>query len=135
VPKASECKIDAPLARSATNRKKIAIVEGKRGKRSVTHWRRLDVLSEAALVECRLETGRTHQVRVHMASIGHPLLGDPVYGRSGRVHGKLLKELQFDRQALHAAELGFTHPVTKYRLSFSSPMPPDMQELFNALGV
>jgi 23S rRNA pseudouridine1911/1915/1917 synthase len=135
IPTTSEGAIDAPLARSATNRKKIAIVEGKRGKHAVTHWRRLDVLNDAALVECRLETGRTHQVRVHMASIGHPLLGDPVYGRSGKAHGKILKELQFQRQALHAAELGFSHPVTKRRLSFSSPMPPDMQELFNALGV
>ena len=135
IPTESEGTIDAPLARSATNRKKIAIVEGKRGKHAVTHWRRLDVLNDAALVECRLETGRTHQVRVHMASIGHPLLGDPVYGRSGKAHGKILKELQFQRQALHAAELGFSHPVTKRRLSFSSSMPPDMQELFNALGV
>jgi 23S rRNA pseudouridine1911/1915/1917 synthase len=135
VPKASEGTINAALARSATNRKKIAIVEGMRGKRAVTHWKRLKTLRDAALVECRLETGRTHQVRVHMASIGHPLVGDPVYGRSGKTHGKLLKELGFHRQALHAAELGFTHPVTKHRLSFSSPMPPDMQELFNALGV
>jgi 23S rRNA pseudouridine1911/1915/1917 synthase len=135
VPKTAEGKVDAPLARSAKNRKKIAIVEGSRGKRAVTHWHRLSVLSGAALVECRLETGRTHQVRVHMASIGHPLIGDPVYGRAGKTHGKLLKELQFHRQALHAAELGFTHPVTKLRLSFSSPMPPDMQELFNALGI
>jgi 23S rRNA pseudouridine1911/1915/1917 synthase len=135
VPNASEGKIDAPLARSATNRKKIAIVEGSRGKRAVTHWRRLSVLKDAALVECRLETGRTHQIRVHMASIAHPLIGDPVYGRSGKTHGKLLNELQFGRQALHAAELGFAHPVTKHRLSFSSPMPADMQELFNALGV
>ena len=135
VPKASEGKIDAPLARSATNRKKIAVIEGARGKRAVTHWKRRNVLRDAALVECRLETGRTHQVRVHMASIGHPLIGDPVYGPAGKTHGKLLKELQFHRQALHAAELGFTHPVTKHKLSFSSPMPPDMQELFNALGV
>jgi len=135
VPKASHGIVDAPLARSATNRKKIAIVEGKRGKRAVTHWKRLEHLKDAALVECRLETGRTHQVRVHMASIGHPLVGDPVYGRSGKSHGKLLQELGFHRQALHAAELGFTHPVTGDRLSFSSPMPPDMQELFNALGV
>jgi 23S rRNA pseudouridine1911/1915/1917 synthase len=135
VPKASEGLVDAALARSAANRKKIAVVEGTRGKRAVTHWKRLNVLRDAALVECRLETGRTHQVRVHMASIGHPLVGDPVYGRSGKTHGKLLKELGFHRQALHAAALGFTHPVTKHRLSFSSAMPPDMQELFNALGV
>jgi 23S rRNA pseudouridine1911/1915/1917 synthase len=135
VPKAAAGKVDAPLARSAANRKKIAIVEGSRGKRAVTHWKRLEVLREAALVECRLETGRTHQVRVHMASIGHPLVGDPVYGRSGKTHGKLLKELGFLRQALHAAELGFTHPVTKHKLSFSNPMPPDMQELKRGLGV
>jgi len=135
VPKAREGIVDAPLARSATNRKKIAIVEGPRGKRAVTHWTRLEILSDAALVECRLETGRTHQVRVHMASIGHPLIGDPVYGRSGKTHSKILKELQFHRQSLHAAELGFTHPVTKHRLSFASAMPPDMQELFEALGV
>jgi 23S rRNA pseudouridine1911/1915/1917 synthase len=135
VPKTAEGTVDAPLARSAANRKKIAIVEGSRGKRAVTHWRRLAVLRDAALVECRLETGRTHQVRVHMASIGHPLVGDPVYGRAGKTHGKILKELQFHRQALHAAELGFTHPVSKRRLSFSSPVPPDMQELFNALGI
>jgi 23S rRNA pseudouridine1911/1915/1917 synthase len=135
VPRQSQGIVDAPLARSAVNRKKIAIVTGPRGKRSVTHWKRLNILEDAALVECRLETGRTHQVRVHMASIGHPLIGDPVYGRSGRTHGKLLNQLGFRRQALHATELGFTHPVTRRRLSFASPMPPDMQELFNALGV
>src|SRR3954454_3585241 len=131
VPKANGGTVDAPLARSATNRKKIAIVEGARGKRAVTHWKRLNVVRNAALIECRLETGRTHQVRVHMASIGHPLVGDPVYGRSGKNHGKTLKQLGFHRQALHAAELGFTHPVTKRALSFASPLPPDMQELLS----
>ena len=135
IPKTSEGTIDAPLARSAANRKKIAIVEEARGKRAVTHWKRRQLLRDSALVECRLETGRTHQVRVHMASIGHPLVGDPVYGRAGKTHGKLLRELGFHRQALHAAELGFTHPVTKRRLSFSSPMPADMQELMRGLGV
>jgi 23S rRNA pseudouridine1911/1915/1917 synthase len=135
VPKAAGGTVDAPLARSAANRKKIAIVETGRGKRAVTHWKRLNVLQDSALIECRLETGRTHQVRVHMASIGHPMVGDPVYGRSGKTHAKLLKELGFHRQALHAAELGFTHPVTRHTLSFSSPMPQDMQELMAALGV
>ncbi|HEX2802405.1 MAG TPA: RluA family pseudouridine synthase [Sphingomicrobium sp.] len=134
LPKSSGGTVDAPLARSASNRKKIAIVEDGRGRRAVTHWKRLEILDDAALVECSLETGRTHQVRVHMASLGHPLLGDPVYGRS-RPHRELLKELDFHRQALHAARLGFTHPVTKHRLSFSSGMPADMQELFTRLRV
>jgi 23S rRNA pseudouridine1911/1915/1917 synthase len=101
----------------------------------VTHWKRLNVLNNAALVECRLETGRTHQVRVHMASIGHPLVGDPVYGRARKEHRQLLRDLGFERQALHAAHLGFIHPVTKRRLSFDSVLPSDMQELFSALGV
>ena len=108
---------------------------GRTRQKAVTHWKRLDALREAALVECRLETGRTHQVRVHMASIGHPLLGDPFYGGSGKMHRKLLNKLNFRRQALHAATLGFIHPVTKRHLSFESRMPADMQELFSALGV
>jgi 23S rRNA pseudouridine1911/1915/1917 synthase len=135
VPKTAQGTVDAPLARSAANRKKIAIVADGRGKRAVTHWKRLEVLKGSALVECRLETGRTHQVRVHMASIGHPLLGDPVYGRGKSVHRQLLNQLDFDRQALHAAGLGFVHPVTKARLSFESALPSDMQELFTALRV
>ena len=135
VPAAPHGKVDAPLARSAHDRKKIAIVADGRGKRAVTHWKKLKPLREAALVECRLETGRTHQVRVHMASIGHPLVGDPVYGRGKTVHRKLLNQLAFHRQALHAAGLGFTHPVTSARLSFDSALPSDMQELFTALGV
>jgi len=135
VPKIAEGTVDAPLARSSTNRKKISIVEGNRGKRAVTYWKRVEILRDAALVECRLETGRTHQVRVHMASSGHALLGDPVYGRSGKNSRDLLKRLNFHRQALHAAELGFIHPVTKHRLSFASGMPADMQELFTALLV
>jgi 23S rRNA pseudouridine1911/1915/1917 synthase len=140
VPRLLAGKVDAPLARSTHDRKKIAIVESRehergKGKRAVTHWKRLVVLSGAALVECQLETGRTHQVRVHMASIGHPLVGDPVYGRTRSEHRALLKELGFHRQALHAAHLGFIHPVTKRRLSFDSVLPSDMQELFSALGV
>ncbi len=125
--------VDAPLARSAQNRKKVAIVAG--GKRAVTHYATLERLKEAALVECRLETGRTHQVRVHMASIGHALLGDPVYGRTKQVHRGTLEALGFRRQALHAARLGFIHPVTGIALSFESAMPADMQELFSHLHV
>ena len=133
IPRQSEGTVDAPLARSPQNRKKIAIMP--KGKRAVTHWTRLELLNDAALVECRLETGRTHQVRVHMAWIGHPLVGDPVYGRGKTAHRKLLNQLDFKRQALHAAHLGFIHPVTKGRLSFDSALPSDMQELFTALGV
>src|SRR5688500_4786772 len=135
LPKAKEGTVDAPLARSSANRKKIAIVTEGRGKRAVTHWTRVAALRDAALVECRLETGRTHQVRVHMASIGHPLLGDPVYGGSGKTHRKLLNELDFNRQALHATGLGFTHHVAKHRLSIKSGMPSDMQEPLTVLGV
>jgi 23S rRNA pseudouridine1911/1915/1917 synthase len=135
VPMTGDGTVDAPLARSSYDRKKIAIVPEGRGKRAVTHWKRLSPLKKSALVECRLETGRTHQVRVHMSSIGHPLLGDPVYGRGKSVHRELLNELDFRRQALHAQGLEFTHPITKERLSFESDLPSDMQELFNRLGV
>ena len=126
--------VDAALARSPHDRKKVALVAS--GKRAVTHYRTEQRLRDAALVECRLETGRTHQVRVHMASIGHALLGDPVYGRPPRGPARgLLETLDFRRQALHAARLGFTHPVTRAELAFDSPMPADMQELFSRLHV
>ena len=127
--------VDAPLARSTANRQKIAVVQDGRGKRAVTHYRLIQPLSGAALVECRLETGRTHQVRVHMASIGHPLLGDPAYGRARGEHVALLKRLNFQRQALHAAHLGFTHPITSVALALESNIPPDMQELFSELAL
>jgi 23S rRNA pseudouridine1911/1915/1917 synthase len=128
-------KVDAPLARSSADRKKMAIVSEGRGKRAVTHFRLLRPLRSAAMVECRLETGRTHQVRVHMASLGHPLLGDPVYGRLRPEHREVLKSLGFQRQALHAAEFGFVHPVSKENLSFKSALPSDMQELITKLTV
>lgn len=125
--------VDAPLARSPVNRKKIAVLA--HGKRAVTHYATLRPLHGAALVECRLETGRTHQVRVHMASLGHALLGDPVYGRTKGDQKALLDRLAFHRQALHAAVLGFVHPVTRTPLAFESAMPADMQELFSHLNV
>jgi 23S rRNA pseudouridine1911/1915/1917 synthase len=135
IPNPTSGSVDAPLARSSANRQKMAIVEGSRGKRAVTHYRMVRPLREAALVECRLETGRTHQVRVHMASLGHPLIGDPVYGRTRSAHRELLKRLKFERQALHAAELGFIHPVSGENLSFKSAIPSDMQELLSGLSV
>ena len=126
--------VDAPLARSSHDRKKVAIQA--RGKRAVTHYSLETALkNDAALIECRLETGRTHQVRVHMTSIGHPLLGDPVYGRARPHHRTVLQSLNFKRQALHAAELGFVHPVSRETLRFESEMPDDMQRLFTALGL
>jgi 23S rRNA pseudouridine1911/1915/1917 synthase len=127
--------VDAPLARSATNRQKIAIVDGDRGKRAVTHWSVITPLAGAALIECRLETGRTHQIRVHMASLGHPLAGDPVYGRARAWLKTVLDELGFRRQALHAAKLGFVHPVSSETLTFESEIPDDMQRLFRKLSL
>jgi 23S rRNA pseudouridine1911/1915/1917 synthase len=133
IPRPTEGTVDAPLARSPQNRKKIAVIAN--GKRAVTHFRTLEKLADAALVECRLETGRTHQVRVHMASIGHALLGDPVYGKSKGRTRALLETISFGRQALHAVHLGFIHPIKAVTLAFDSAMPADMQELFSHLHV
>ncbi len=123
------------IGRSDANRKKMAVLPDRssRGKDAVTHYRTLESLSGAALVECRLETGRTHQVRVHMASLGHPLLGDPAYGRTPVALRPLLARLGVKRQALHAAELGFLHPVTGERLRFTSPLPADIAALLAEL--
>lgn len=128
--------IEGRIGRSYANRKKMAVLDPgcSRGKHAVTHYKTLQKLDNSSLVECRLETGRTHQVRVHLASIGHALLGDPVYGRTPTSLRPLLKMLDFHRQALHAAVLGFIHPVTGNALSFSSELPPDMAELIDQLG-
>ena len=126
--------IRASIARSSRDRKKMALVEEGRGKHAVTHYRTLKALDGAALVECRLETGRTHQVRVHLASIGHSLLGDPVYGRCPSRLRPILARLDFRRQALHAAELGFAHPIDGRALHFTSATPVDMEQLLVELG-
>ncbi|MCB2048224.1 MAG: RluA family pseudouridine synthase [Novosphingobium sp.] len=125
--------VTGAIGRSSRDRKKMALVEEGRGKHAVTHYRTIRTLGQASLVECRLETGRTHQVRVHMSSIGHPLLGDPVYGRSSGRFRPALTAANFSRQALHATELGFVHPVTQERLHFVSEIPADMQGLIDAL--
>ena len=122
------------IGRAVTNRKKMALVDDHHGKHAVTHYAMLERLDGAALVECRLETGRTHQVRVHLASIGHALLGDPVYGRTPPRIRPILQHLGFARQALHAAVLGFIHPVSGTALRFASSAPQDMRELLKQLG-
>ncbi|TVV71604.1 RluA family pseudouridine synthase [Sphingomonas solaris] len=135
VPNPVAGKVDAAVARSSANRQKMAIVEPGRGKHAITHYRLLTALRRASMVECRLETGRTHQVRVHMASIGHPLLGDPAYGRTRPEHREVIDRLNFRRQALHAARLGFVHPITSVTMAFDSNIPADMQALFTELAV
>ena len=132
-PRPASGTIAGRLGRSDRDRKKMAVLpaESARGKRAVTHYALLRSLAHCALIECRLETGRTHQVRVHCASIGHPLLGDPVYGRDPKPLRPLLDRLGFNRQALHAAELGFIHPVTGERHDFRADLPRDMAELID----
>ncbi len=124
------------VGRSDANRKKMAVLpkDSSRGKRAVTHYKVLRKLDACSLVECRLETGRTHQVRVHLSSIGHALVGDPLYARPNSQLREVLKRLNFHRQALHAAVLGFVHPITGDQLRFSSDLPPDMEELIDQTG-
>jgi 23S rRNA pseudouridine1911/1915/1917 synthase len=137
--------IDAALARSRANRTKIAVVSEAAGRRAVTRYELLATYPRgaakpvASLVRLTLETGRTHQVRVHLAHSGHPLLGDMTYGTGFKASARKLNlEAQtalaeLGRQALHAAELAFVHPVTGKRLSFITPLPVDMARLAAAL--
>jgi 23S rRNA pseudouridine1911/1915/1917 synthase len=142
VPARQRLRIEAPLDRSQSNREKMAVRAG--GREAVTHVEVLERFAPAAapvasLVRCTLETGRTHQIRVHLAHIGHPLLGDPLYGSGFRTKAALLDEASREalralgRQALHAAELEFEHPVTGEVMAFSSPLPADFAGLVEAL--
>ncbi len=133
-------RIEGNIGRNPQNRKKMAVVaEG--GRTAVTHYRVLRNLDGvASLVECRLETGRTHQIRVHLAHIGYPVIGDPVYGRAGgRRRATLSPPAQdaaagFSRQALHAWSLAFRHPVSGEDLRFETALPDDMDRLIAAFG-
>jgi 23S rRNA pseudouridine1911/1915/1917 synthase len=137
VPPAGE--IAGNIGRSAINRKKMAVVREDRGKPAITRYRVERVYQTyAARVQCRLATGRTHQIRVHLAHLGHPLIGDPLYGtRAGRSVARGVpigaQIAGFPRQALHAGLLGFTHPVDQRVLEFHSPLPSDMEELAESL--
>ncbi|MDN3646134.1 RluA family pseudouridine synthase [Pontixanthobacter aestiaquae] len=125
--------IKARIGRSGQNRKKMAVLPdtSSRGKHAVTHFKTIEKLNHCSLIECRLETGRTHQIRVHLGSIGHALLGDPTYGRTPAKLRAILKELGFARQALHAASLGFDHPITGEFVEFQTEIPADMRELID----
>ncbi|MEP2104093.1 MAG: RluA family pseudouridine synthase [Parasphingorhabdus sp.] len=127
--------IEGNIGRSNVDRKKMAVVGDDKGKPAMTHYTTKEPLNGATLVECTLETGRTHQVRVHMSHIGYSLIGDPLYGtrRKSLLSGR--KDIRFCRQALHAAILGFVHPITDEKLLFNCNFPPDMQELFSKLRV
>lgn len=117
--------VDAPIGRHPTQRKKMA-VNRNNGKRAVTHYRVLARFRGYTYIECRLETGRTHQIRVHMASIGHPLLGDTVYGSSRNPY-------HLEGQALHAMILGFVHPRTGEYMEFTAPLPEYFVKLLTKL--
>ena len=140
VPRPPAGRIEGNIGRHPRNRKKMAVVPEDRGKPAATNYRLLQQLrGMAALLECRLETGRTHQIRVHLAHIGHPVMGDPVYSRQTPARraglsgdaAELVKNLK--RQALHATVIGFEHPRSGERLKFTSDLPYDIKQIITAL--
>ncbi len=120
--------VEAPIGRDPHHRQRMAVRPEGKGKRAVTRYRVLERFPRHTLVEARLETGRTHQIRVHMASLGHPVVGDETYGR-----GRTKPPVPMEGLALHAAGLGFVHPVTGKRLEFSTSVPPRMERLLSHL--
>ncbi len=148
VPNSKFGQVNAPLGRHPIRRKEMAIIKNdfrnqninvSQGKHAVTHWRILQSFKLASLLACRLETGRTHQIRVHLKSIGHPLIGDPKYGKSSKkdlnlLPNELVKTISsFCRQALHAELLGFKHPSNGQWLEFVSELPKDFHILLNKI--
>ncbi len=139
VPSVSAGEIAGNIGRSGVDRKKMAVVANEKGKPAITRYRvERGFKVHAAQLECRLATGRTHQIRVHFAHLGHPLIGDPVYGtRAGRSVARTgpsgAQIAAFPRQALHARLLGFTHPADNRPMQFESPLPADLRELARSL--
>ncbi len=130
--------VDAPIDRHPHDRIRMAVVKEGGGREAITHYRVREKFRSHTVVECRLETGRTHQIRVHMAYVKHPLIGDPLYGGSFKLPKAATEALVealrgFRRQALHAEKLSFTHPVSGDTLSFESPLPADMVALIDTL--
>ncbi|HSL86953.1 MAG TPA: RluA family pseudouridine synthase, partial [Bacteroidales bacterium] len=136
LPKPEEGTVTGNIGRSPKDRKVMYVfIDGTEGKHAVTHYRTIEELGYISMIECRLETGRTHQIRVHMSHIGHPLFNDEEYGGNRILRGTTFTKYQqfvrncfnmLPRQALHARSLGFTHPATGERLLFESPVPADM---------
>ena len=126
--------VNAPIGRHPNDRKKMAVIRGTEGRsrEAVTHWSVVERFGQFTLIRCELETGRTHQIRVHMASIGHPLLGDAVYGGDGTSFGARHKK-QISGQCLFAAELRLTHPRTKEKMTLNAPLPEYFVKLLDEL--
>jgi len=129
--------IDSAIGRHPSERKRMS-TRTKRGREAITRWKKVEEFDGCTLLEIFPQTGRTHQIRVHLSSIGHPVLGDPLYGRKGRpgtIHDPVFKECvkRMNRQALHAQRLEFTHPRTGERVQFVSPIPQDMMEVLEWL--
>jgi 23S rRNA pseudouridine1911/1915/1917 synthase len=140
IPLPANGEIVSNIGRSPRDRKKMAVVAPPKGRKAVTRYRTDQAFQgRASLLECRLGTGRTHQIRVHMAHLGHPLIGDQTYGGNTKARKKQLSErqaeavLRFPRQALHAQLLGFRHPKTQDALRFKSALPDDIIELIRIL--
>jgi len=136
-PKTDKGRIESAIGRHPVDRKKMS-GSARHGKHSVTHWKVTGRFGPVSVVELRLETGRTHQIRVHLSEAGFPLLGDPVYGGAGRlscVKDSKLRALigALSRQALHARTLGFIHPLTGTYMEFTTPVPEDMQRIMDYL--
>jgi len=129
--------IGLKIGRAISDRKKMSI-KTRHGKEAVTSWKVIKRFGIATLIEAKLGTGRTHQIRVHFSAIGHPVLGDKTYVKKVEIEVKVegkRKKIVFSRQMLHAETLGFIHPVTKEYLEFSSPMPEDMEECIKKLSI